>query len=130
MKYADPEFILASMPDVTALGAYPVLQFFAGLVVLLIGVWAFAAGQRNKVAPPPAPVPEVSRMFLDGPLIKALECMQDMVVILRRIEEGQHAAARELDKSSRDATVRNQELLAEISLKLSELLTVKDRSRR
>lgn len=103
MKFAEaaPDMAVAGL-DVSAVGAYPLLQLFGGLLVLTIGVLAYVRGARDKQAlPPPAAMHESLEIRLGGPLMQILRCLDESARALQRIEEGQRATVTELEKCGR-----------------------------
>jgi hypothetical protein len=77
------------LPDISSLGNYPLLQFMAGLLMIFVVSLAWVRGQAQP--PPPAtqpgPQPE-QRIYLDGPLLKIIEALQEVAAPLKRIETG------------------------------------------
>lgn len=66
------------------LGQFPILQFFGGLLILMGVAFAIMRGERDKNRGTPNPEPQEARWFFDGPLLKALEALQN---IYRELKE-------------------------------------------
>jgi hypothetical protein len=107
--------------DLTALGQFPILQFFGGLLILAGGGFAIAKGLQTKSQTPVPPLTDHPVQFhLQGPVQVALNTLRDMSHTLLRMEANQDSTAEKLVKQSatQDAHVRaverNNDLLADL----------------
>jgi hypothetical protein len=70
------------MVDIKALEPFPSLQFAVALVVALAGVYAIYRGVRDSKKPAPAPDPTL--VFMDGPIGAGIKALERIGIALER----------------------------------------------
>jgi hypothetical protein len=110
------------MPDLTSFNSLPILQVFAGALVLLGSIWMMVQAQRDKAkVPSPAPMDQGVQMFFNGPLIQALQSLRDVNTSLRDVVHGQNNMLQVLsmmvegDRKVRDELAKQTQIQAEVT---------------
>lgn len=123
----------AAAPAITdALGPYPILQLFGGILALVFVAATLFLWKRGEKQPLPPPAPfEAQQIYLQGPMQVALNSLADIVKALDRIERNQDATADKLMRQTvaadryTAAIERMHELLGEAVRLLSLVVQIK-----
>ncbi len=135
--------------DMSALGQWPVLQFFAALLTLAGGAYAIFRGMNKTVSPAIAPAfaqappYEFPNVYLQGPMTQAISLCQEIRNIiqetkgvLERIEQAQYRAAEKIVQQSilaernTHSIERNNELLVRAVQNQEQLITLAEQDAR
>lgn len=66
------------MPDLAAYNALPFFNAAAAALTLLGGIWMMVKGKTDvSKVPPPADLPQGLQIFMNGPLVQALNCLRE-----------------------------------------------------
>jgi len=94
--------------DMSALGQWPVLQFFAALLTLVGGAYAIFKGMNKPVPPTIAPAIaqaspyEFPNVYLQGPMTQGISLCHEIKNTLERTEQGQQNVVRLMEDANRN----------------------------